>query len=192
MSMSLVLWRAPVVVEADEAAELLRPYFDHGDDSVFEPSEALGTFVDELLRRFPDQDDGPWAESPPRQAVRVVHLEIRWGAEDAVVDTIVELARQHGLVLYDPQGPDVFLPLDPVALGPVPAPRLRDYFWISLMGVAALAVVWLGWRIGVPVLNWLLMIVGAFFFSVVVFLLGIMIFGRRLIAGKESRRRHAT
>ncbi|HEX6064196.1 MAG TPA: hypothetical protein VFZ04_08255, partial [Longimicrobiales bacterium] len=82
--------------------------------------------------------------------------------------------------------------LDPVALGPVPAPRLRDYFWISLMGVAALAVVWLGWRIGVPVLNWLLMIVGAFFFSVVVFLLGIMIFGRRLIADKESRRRHAT
>jgi hypothetical protein len=190
--MSLVLWRAPVVVEPDEAAQLLRPYYDHGDDSVFEPSDELGTIVDELLRRFPDQDDGPWAESPPRQADRVLHLEIRWGAADTVVDTIVELAREHGLVLYHPQGPDVFLPLDPVALGPVPAPRLRDYFRISFMGVAALAVVWLGWQIGVPVLNWLLMIVGGFFFSVVVFLLGIMMFGRRLIAGKESRRRHAT
>lgn len=95
-------------------------------------------------------------------------------------------------MLYDPQGPDVFLPLDPVALGPVPAPRLGDYFSISLMGVAALAVVWLGWRIGVPVLSWLLMIVGAFFFSVVVFLLGIMIFGGRLIEGKGVRRRDAT
>ena len=191
MSMSLVVWKAPVVVEADEAAELLRPYYDHGDDSGFEPSYELGLVVDELLRRFPDQVDGPWAEPPPRQADRVLHLEIRWGADDAVVDAVTELAREHGLLLYDPRGPHVFLPLDPVALGPIPAPRLRDYFRISLMGVAALAVVWLGWRIGMPVLSWPLMIAGGFFFSVVLFLLGIMLFGRRLIAGKESHRRHA-
>ena len=36
---------------------------------------------------------------------------------------------------------------------------------------------WLGWRIEVPVLNWVLMILGGFFLSVVVFLYGIFLFG---------------
>jgi hypothetical protein len=81
------------------------------------------------------------------------------------------------LVLYDPQGPDVRLPSDPVESGPIPRPRLVDYFKVLLMGLAAAGVFWLGWRIDVPVLNWLLMIIGGFFVTVVVFLLGILMFG---------------
>jgi hypothetical protein len=37
-------------------------------------------------------------------------------------------------------------------------------------------VFWLGWWIDVPILGWLLMIVGGFFFSVVVFLFYILLF----------------
>ena len=39
------------------------------------------------------------------------------------------------------------------------------------------AITWLGWRIDVPVLNWVLMIAGGFLVTVVVFLLGILVFG---------------
>lgn len=105
---------------------------------------------------------------PREQTDRLLLLGIRWGADKAVIDAIVELAREHELVLYDPQGPDVQLPSDPVEAGPIPPPRLVDYFKIILMGLAAAGVFWLGWRIEVPVLNWLLMIIGGFFLSVVV------------------------
>ncbi len=43
--------------------------------------------------------------------------------------------------------------------------------------LAAAGVFWLGWRIDVPVLSWVLMIVGGFFLAVLVFLLGILLFG---------------
>jgi hypothetical protein len=167
MSMTLLLWKAPVVVDADEAERLLQPYYDRGDDSAFEPSAAIATVSNELLRRFPEAGHGPWADTPPEQTDRLLLLSIRWGADDAVIDAIVELAREHQLVLYDPQGPDVTLPNDPVDSGPIPGPTLFDH----------VKMFWLGWRIDVPVLEWVLMISGGFVVTVVVFLLGIFMFG---------------
>jgi hypothetical protein len=175
--MTLILWKAPLVKDPDEAERLLKPYYDHGDDSAFEPSADIARASTELLRRFPDADDGPWADSPPDQTDRLLLLSIRWGADDAVIDAIAEVARANELVLYDPQGPDIHLPSDPVDSVPIPPPRLVDQLKVVLMGLAAAGIFWLGWRIDVPVLDWLLMIVGGFFLAVVVFLLGILIFG---------------
>jgi hypothetical protein len=181
--MTLILWKAPVVDDPDEAANLLKPYYDREDDSAFQPSADIATVADELVRRFPNGAGGPWADFPPEQTDRLLLLGIRWGADKAVIDAIVELAREHELVLYDPQGPDVSLPSDPVESGPIPPPRLVDYLKIVAIGLAAAGVFWLGWRIEVPVLNWLLMIVGGFLFSVVVFLIAILMFGPRDKAG---------
>jgi hypothetical protein len=177
MSMTLVLWKAPVVADSDEAERLLQAYYDRSDDSAFEPSPAIATVSNELLRRFPESDDGPWADMPPEQTDRVLLLSIRWGAGNAVIDAIVELAREHGLVLYDPQGPDVTLPDDPVDVGPAPPPTLLDHLKIVGIGLAAAGVFWVGWRIDVPVLNWLLMVGGGFLVAVVIFLLWILLFG---------------
>ena len=176
MSMTLVLWKAPVVVDADAAEILLKPFYENGDDSAFEPSTDIGKVSSELLRRFPDTENGPWAGSPAAAGDRVLLLDIRWSAADAVIDAIVELAREHELVLYDPQGPDVNLPGDPADTEPTPPPSLTDHLWFVLIGLAAAGVFWLGWRIDVPVLNWLLMIIGGFGVSVVVFLLYILLF----------------
>ena len=175
--MTLILWKAPVVTDPDEAAELLEPFYERGDDSAFEPSADIAKVSNELLRRFPDAEDGPWADSaPPDEVDRVLLLTIRWGADNAVLDAITELAREHELVLYDPQGPDIHVPGDEVEPAPVPPMRLVDYLWIPLIGLAAAGVFWLGWWIDVPILDWLLMIVGGFFFSVVLFLAWIMVF----------------
>lgn len=177
MSMTLVLWKAPVVDDPDEAHRLLQPYYDREDDSAFEPSADIATVSSELLRRFPHAANGPWADYPPEQTDRLLLLSIRWGADNAVIDAIVELAREHRLVLYDPQGPDVSLPDDPVDSGPTPPPTLLDHLTIVGIGLAAAGVFWLGWWIDVPVLEWVLMIGGGFVLSVVVFLLGIFMFG---------------
>jgi hypothetical protein len=179
MSMTLILWKAPVIDDPDEAQRLLKPYYDHEDDSAFEPSADIARMSDELLRRFPDAENGPWADFPPEQSDRLLLLDIRWGADNAVLDAIAELAREHELVLYDPQGPDVTLPGDPIESGPTPPPSPVDHLTIVLIGLAAAGVFALGWWIDVPVLDWLLMIVGGFFVSVVLFLLGIFLFGPR-------------
>ena len=174
--MTLILWKAPVVDDPDEAAELVQPHYERGDDSAFQPSAALATVADELLRRFPDADDGPWTDGPPESTGRLLVLGIRWHADDAVTDAIFELAREHGLVLYDPQGPSVNLPDDPVDSGPDEPPGLVDHMWIALIALAGAGVFWLGWWIDVPVLEWILMLAGGFVVSVVLFLLYILIF----------------
>src|SRR6478609_8639112 len=100
MSMTLILWKAPLVADEDEAQRLLQPYYDHEDDSAFEPSADIGAVSAELLRRFPDAEDGPWADLPPEQTERLLLLSIRWSADDAVLEVIERLAREHELVLY--------------------------------------------------------------------------------------------
>jgi len=176
----LFLWKAPVVDDADEAARLLKPYYDREDDNAFHPSAAVATVSNELLRRFPDADGGPW-EAAPSQTDRLLAVTVWDGADtaDAVIDAIFELAREHELVVYDPQGPDVQVPGEPVP-GPTPPVRLVDRFKMVLMGLAVglagAGAFWLGWRIDVPVLNWLLMIVGGFLLTLGVFLIGIFVF----------------
>ena len=183
MSMTLILWKAPHVDDPDEAARLLAPYYDRGDESAFQPSRDLATVAAELRRRFPDADDGPWADTPPEASDRVLLLGIRWGADAAVLDAVTELAREHELVLYDPQGPDVHLPTDPVEPEPASPPRLVDHLKILLIGLVAAGTFWLGWWTDVPVLGPLLMIVGGFFVLVVLFLIGILLSG----SGDEAR-----
>ena len=177
MSMTLILWKGPVIDDPNEAKALLQPYYDHSDDSAFLSSPDIATVWDELLRRFPNGDDGPWADFPPEQTARILLLSIRWGADDAVLDAITELAREHELVLFDPQGPDIHVPGAPVESGPDQSTKLVGYLKILLMGGAAAGLFWLGWRIQVPVLNWILMLIGGFFVIVVLFLLGILLFG---------------
>ena len=156
---------------------MLKPYYDREDESAFESSADVRKVSSELLRRFPEADDGPWADGPPGESDRILFLSIRWGADDAVIDAITELAREHELVVYDPQGPDVHLPGDPVDSDPAPPPRVMDYVTIALMAVVAAGVTFLGWWIDVPVLDWVLMIVGGFFVAVTVFVLGAMLSG---------------
>lgn len=175
--MTLFLWKAPLVADEDEAQRLLGPYYEREDDSAFEPSADVATVAAELLQRFPEADDGPWADSAPEQHERLLYLSIRWSADDKVLEAIEQLAREHELVLFDPQGPTLHLPSDPIEdTGPTPPPGVRDYLTIVLIGLAAAGVFGLGWWIDVPVLEWLLMIVGGFGVSVVLFLLYILVF----------------
>lgn len=177
MSMTLYLWKAPVVDDPDEAARLVERYDDgEGDRSVFEPSEVLAEIEAELLRRFPDAEDGPWADGPLYSTDRLLTITIRWGADNAVLDAISELAHEHELVLYDPQGPDVGLVDDPAEREPVPPMTVSDYVKFLPMLAAAVGVFWLGWWIEVPVLNWILRIVGGFFITVILFMFWIFIF----------------
>jgi hypothetical protein len=172
---TLILWKAPVVDDPDEAEALVKPYYEREDDSAFQPSADIAAVSNALRGRFPD---APW-EQEQTDRLLVLHIP---GDIDFVVGTIFELAREHELVLYDPQGPHVDLPgdLPPAPMTPIKLTRKEHLTAGSLFGFVGLAgalVFWLGWRIDVPVLDWLLMIIGGFFFTMFPFWLYIIMSG---------------
>jgi hypothetical protein len=181
VAVTLFVWAAPTVDHPDEAARLLEPYYERGDAGAFDSSPDIAIVSDELRRRFPDAEGGPWAEGlPPTEVDRVLRLTILRSADATVVNEIVEVAHEHSLVVYDPQGPSFYLPRRAVA-APIPPLSLGAYLKVIGMGIAAAGVFLLGWWIQVAVVKWVLMIVGAFFVTVVLFLLGVLIVrpGRR-------------
>ena len=54
MSMTLILWKGPVVDNPDEAKDLLEPWYEHGDESAFEASGDIALVAEQLRSRWPD------------------------------------------------------------------------------------------------------------------------------------------
>ena len=80
-----------------------------------ELDQRIVAFYRELRAIYPDyaphDDDSPWACAPLDTGIDHVFMNIRHSAATAVVEAIQRLAVEHGLVLYDPQGDAVYLPV---------------------------------------------------------------------------------
>jgi hypothetical protein len=163
--MNLYAWKAPVVTDTDEARRLLALE----DESVFEPSDDVTDFFTELMRRLPRPeafteaelaaDATPWADSP-ESSDRLVSLSVRWSAADQDLDTIVELAREYDLVLYDPQGPSFH---SPATDAPEEyAPAAGDFARGAVLVLIGLVLAAGAWKLSVPALSWVFVGVGAF------------------------------
>jgi hypothetical protein len=83
-------------------------------------SAAIGSFYDELTRRWPEIDSVPeerigdleycpWSCSIERSGMHVI-VNCVWPKADAVAIYVYELAAKHELVLYDPQADKIHLP----------------------------------------------------------------------------------
>lgn len=184
MSMTLILWKAPVVDDPDEAKLLLDAWYEHGDDSAFEPSEDIALVADQLRSRWPDDlkgepaDDCPWADMPFEQSNRLLAIHARWGADDLAVAAIYVLARKYELVLYDPQGPDIFLPTDPIEEpGPIPPPTAFEWFKGLAIAAVLVGLTYAAWQIPIGWLRWPAVVVAGFFAAAGLFVLGSMIAG---------------
>lgn len=209
MSMTLILWKAPVVEDADAAKALTAGWYETEDDSAFQPSRDIAKVAEELRRRWPyrelsneetvarmseeerrqyspedlkelrgfdEPENSPWADLPFWQSDRLLALDIRWSADDEVVTAIYVLARTCKLVLYDPQGPEVYLPTDPLPSDePDPQPTIGDWLKITAMCTFLLAVTYAAWLIPIGWLRWPAVIVAGFFAAAGLLVLGAMI-----------------
>ena len=166
MSYDLYAWKAPIASE-DEASPLVRRFYDENDVDVFEPSEDVLRFYDELLEMYralesdQESDDGPTrGADTPERSDRIVDLSFSWSVPDNVLDDVVALARKHELVLYDPQGPCFYSPIELLV-----EPRRRDPAVLRqalvglLIGVAVLVI---GLVMPLRVLDWILIVAGGF------------------------------
>ena len=179
MSMTLILWKAPLVDDPDEAQALLEPWYETGDDSAFEPSDDLATVHDLLLHHHPmdgENDGGAWADGPDNSG-RLLVLSVRWGARNRILADIPVLAKKYELVLFDPQGPDLFLPSDPLEPGPVPLPTAWEWFKGFAIPVVLVAITWAAWQIPIGWIRWPAVIVAGFVAAAGLFVFFLMIAG---------------
>src|SRR5687767_2584916 len=193
MSMELYVWKAPVTDEPDEAKALVERYLDGKDESAFEPSPAIASMADELLKLYPTrvlrgeealaamsdkERDGcrdipleqvtwvqsgvPWTEFPWFQTDRLLILGMGWSVAGEVLDDVERLAREHELMLYDPQGPEVYPPGEPVQPGPDYDPGPMAY--VKAFGFVAIfaGLTCAAWLIPFGWLRWPLVVIGLF------------------------------
>src|SRR5688500_5248592 len=179
MSMTLILWKAPVVEDPDEAQALLKTWYETGDDSAFEPSGDLAKVYDLLLQNYPmDWDKGAdsWADGPDNTG-RLLVLSLRWGGQSRILADIPVLAKKYELILYDPHGPDVFLPADQLEHGRIPPPTLWEWFKGFASAVVLVGLTWAAWQIPIGWLRWPAVIVAGFFAEAGLFVVGAIIAG---------------
>jgi len=108
LSYTLLVWGSPVPANVKEAAALIAR-----SSGAFGQSPALAAFVADLLREFPsiaeDSKRSPWSVTPV-PTDRFLELNFSSRVNDADVLRVFALASQHGLIVYDPEGPSMYLP----------------------------------------------------------------------------------
>ncbi|MEU9858771.1 hypothetical protein [Streptomyces sp. NPDC047974] len=111
MSYDLAVWDGDRPVDNRQAGsmydELYERYLE-SDDVVVPPAPRIVTYVEALVARYPDDVDHSvvWASTPviDEASGPIVYLVMSYGKADEVSEYAAELAREQGLVCFDPQG----------------------------------------------------------------------------------------
>jgi hypothetical protein len=175
---------SPDIAAAAEELRRLYPYWPISGE------ELVAAMSDEERSRYTEQglaelresgsyrqgQGGPWSDLPFEQSDGLLVLNIRWSAHEGVLDDIIRIGRERELVIYDPQGPSIYLPTDPVD-EPAEQTRATVRDWISIIALCAflLGLTYAAWLIPIGWLRWPAVIVAGFFAAAGLFVLGGMI-----------------
>ena len=183
MTFDLYAWKSPRDLDADGAAALVQRWHDEGADpaaSPFEPSEDVGWFHRELTRDEPDLDivsdaiPNPstrpvWLSTDPEPPARLVAIRLARDTTPDAVNDIFSLGVKYDLVVFDPRAHRVHLPLEEMAA------YASATFWpggavqAAVAGGFGLVLAITGWFLPIPIVGWILIIVGGFLFVMAVF-----------------------
>ena len=183
MTFDLYAWKSPRDLDDDRAAALLDTWQDAGGDpgrSPFEPSTDVGWFCRELMKdepglelssdAVPDPSRTPvWLTTTPEPPARVVAIRLSPAPSRDVLNSIFGLAAKYDLVLFDTRSRRVHLPLEAMAA------HASATFWpggaiqAAVAGGIGLLIAVVAWVIGIPVLSWVLVLIGGFMFVMAVY-----------------------
>lgn len=110
MSYDLVVWEGQPPADNEEAAVTYDELYEHyleSEERVTLPADRIQTYVQDLVERYPDDvHDTPWASPPVADEASgpIVYLLMSYSRAEEVSTYAAQLAQQHGLVCYDPQG----------------------------------------------------------------------------------------
>ena len=173
---------ADIGAAADDLRRLY-PYWPiSGEELVAGMSEEeRGRYTEEGLAQLRESgsytqgEDGPWSDLPFEQTDNLLILNIRWSADDKVLDDIVRIGRERELVIYDPQGPSVHLPDDPEESEPTPPPTFVDALKMLPLALILVGLTYAAWLIPVGWIRWPAVIVAGFIASAGLFVLALMV-----------------
>ncbi|MEV8547560.1 hypothetical protein [Streptomyces sp. NPDC051572] len=112
MSYDLAVWDGDRPLDNRRAGlaydELYERYLE-SDDVVVPPAPRIVAYVGALLARYPDHHvdrSVVWASPPVIEEASgpIVYLLMSYGKAEEVSEYAATLAREHGLVCFDPQG----------------------------------------------------------------------------------------
>jgi hypothetical protein len=172
----LYAWAAPRDLDAAAAVERLAAWEEAGGDpsvAPFEPSEDVTWFVTELRKdgvdvdavsdAVPDERRRPvWLMTDRPNPARIVTLRLRPTTDREDLGTIGSLAAKYDLVLFDPRGRSLVMPLAEIAAYASASFWPRGAIQAFVAGSLGAALVVLSWVIGIPVLSWIGILVGGF------------------------------
>jgi hypothetical protein len=177
---ALLVWAEPKDIDSYTARGRVAEWVARGGDpagSPFEPSTDVAWFHRELANEFPEMDLTTDAQHRPRGRIppwlagaleddelppaRVVGVRL---ADDSrgVIDSVFGLALKYDLVLFDPQSGQLTRPHQ------VMSAHASATFWPAgairsvLAGVVGIILAVCGWVLGIPIIGWLLILIGAF------------------------------
>ena len=199
MTFDLYAWKSPRDLDADGAAALVQRWHDEGADpaaSPFEPSEDVGWFHRELTRDEPDLDvvsdavPNPstrpvWLATDRVPPARLVAIRLAPDTTREAVNNILSLGVKYDLVLFDPRGHRVHLPLEETTA------HASATFWpggavqAMVAGGFGLVLAIVGWFLRIHIVGWILIIVGGFMFVMAVFTF--VHEGRKALRARGSR-----
>ena len=185
MPFDLYVWEAPRDVDDARAAALVRDWEQAGADPTtapFEPSTNLGWFHRELRNDNPgvatvsDANPNPstrpvWLSGggPDEPPARIVAVRLTHDTAAAVEGDVLDLAVKYDLVVFDARSGHVHFPLQ----------EMSDYadatFWPSgaiqaaVAGGFGLLIAVIAWLVAIPILSWIVILVGGFMFVMAVF-----------------------
>ena len=111
VSDDLAVWDGERPLDDDEAGSVFDELYERYLESehvVVPPTSRIKAFVEALVERYPDDVDGSvvWA-SPPvinEASGPIVYLLMSYSKAEEVSGYAPSMAREHGLVCFDPQG----------------------------------------------------------------------------------------
>ncbi|MCX4546669.1 hypothetical protein [Streptomyces sp. NBC_01565] len=111
MSYDLAVWDGERPLDSRQAGsvydDLYARYLKSGDVAV-PPAPRVVAYTEALLERYPDDVDGniAWASAPviDEASGPIVYLLMSYSKAEEVSAYAASLAREHGLVCFDPQG----------------------------------------------------------------------------------------
>jgi hypothetical protein len=109
MSYDLAVWEGELPSDDISASQTYESLMDRMEDGgPVEATPRIRAYVDALLARWPDIDvdeSSPWATSPLAGEARgaLVYFSMVYSRADEASGFAAQLAREHGLVCFDPQ-----------------------------------------------------------------------------------------
>lgn len=106
VSYDLAFWHEIEPSDPEKAAEIY-DRLSEGEKGVLDSSVAIEQFFDDVISAYPDlteenMSESPWASTLYRNSECVI-ASISWSRQGEVGGALRDMARGHGLTVYDPQ-----------------------------------------------------------------------------------------